>query len=286
MEIIKKMLPADYELVLTSDLHLGSPCVSEENIAEMVDYVASNPNCFMTNFGDNIEAIAPNDKRFAFSDTKYKTAQDQCDAVIKLFAPIKEKILAIGLGNHEYKLLNIFNVAKYLCEGLGVRYGGYCYKLECHNELTNGLMHKMFFTHGNGQITSNAKDAIQAEGNKRAGLKLKLSKSAHADCILMAMGHTHKSLIVEPTINNQLYLTSEDGKIKQHYRYHEEQNSNFIPPDARWYINNPSFMKLHAPAGSGYISYAEVAGYEPSEIGYTKVTVENGNVVNAERVII
>ena len=285
MEIIKKVLPNDYELILSSDLHVGSPMVNEDNIKEMVEYVATTKNCFMTNFGDNIEAITPNDKRFAFSNTPYKTAQEQSDAVIKLLSPIKEKTLAIGLGNHEYHLLNIFNVSKYISEALGVPNGMYCYKLEIFDEQIN-LQHKYFFTHGNGQISSNAKDEIQALGNRKASLKNKLNKSGHADVILAAMGHTHRSLVVEPTINDQLYLTTEDGKIKQHYRYVESQNASYIPPNARWYVNNPSFMKLYSTPGSGYISYGEAAGYEPSEIGWSKVIVQNKQVVNVERIII
>lgn len=286
MEIIKKVLPDDYELCISSDLHLGSPCVNEKNIEEMVDYVKSTENCYMTNIGDNIEAILPNDKRFIFSDAKYKTPQEQCDAVINLFTPIKDKILAIGLGNHEYKLLNTFNVSKYIADGLGVPNGMYCYKLEIFDKDIN-LMHKMYFSHGYGQIASNAKDEIQALGNRKAALKNKLNKSGHADVILCAMGHTHKSLIVEPTINDKLYLTtSSDGKIKQHYSYIESQNQEYIPPDARWYINNPSFMKLYSTPGSGYISYAEAFGYEPSEIGYSIIEVKNKQVVNVRRVII
>lgn len=281
MEIFNCEMPRNYELVISSDLHLGSPCVCENSIGELVEYVATTKNCFHTNIGDNIEAILPNDKRFVFSDSKYKTPQQQADAVIELFNPIKKQTLAIGIGNHEFKLVNSFNIGKYIADELEVMNGSYCYKLQIYNK--GNLAHKMFFTHGMGQVTSNAKDEIQAEGNKKAALKNKLSKASHGDVILMCMGHVHKSIIVEPTINNKLYLTTDKvGKIQQHYRYVEQQNGDFIPADAKWYVSNPSFMKSHAPVGSGYISYAEVAGYEPSEIGFTKVIVEDNMVQQVE----
>jgi UDP-2,3-diacylglucosamine pyrophosphatase LpxH len=225
MEIIKCSLPSDYELVVSSDLHLGAGTVSEEPIEQMVEYVRSTKNCYMTNIGDNIEAITPKDKRFTFSKSPYKTAQEQADAVIRLFTPIKDKTLAIGIGNHEYSLFETLNVAEYIAKALDVPNGMYNYILQVHHRKSSRLMHKMYLTHGNGIISSNAKDEIQAEGNMKAALKNKLNKSGFADVIAMFMGHIHRFIIVEPTMNNKLYLTTEDDKMKQHYRHLEKQNS-------------------------------------------------------------
>jgi len=137
-------------------------------------------------------------------------------------------------------------------------------------------MHKMFFHHGAGNLHSNAKDDIQAEANMKASLKNKLAKTGHSDCIVMGIGHVHRSLIVEPTAHKKLHLTSdEEGKIKQHYRFDEPQNIPYIAP-------NPSFMKLYQNTETDYNSYAEKFMLSPSEIGYSKIIVRDGNVQSIE----
>lgn len=287
MELIKKELPKDYELVQCGDIHIGSPTSSEESVKEMVEYVATNKNVFLANIGDNIEAIAPNDKRFAFSNTPYKTAQQQADRVVELFKPIRDKIIAWGSGNHEWKLINTCDWGKYIADALNVPYGSYVYKVEVHRRGNHKLMHKLWFTHGAGYIGSNAKDDIQREANMKASLKGKLSRSSHADCVYCGMGHIHKSIIVKPTVENRLYCnTNESGHIKQHYHVMSNQDADYIPPDSRFYVSSPSFMKLYSKPGSGYIGYGEIAGYEPSEIGYTKIIVDDTKIVDVQAIIL
>jgi hypothetical protein len=44
-------------------------------------------------------------------------------------------------------------------------------------------------------------------------------------------------------------------------------------------------MKLYSKPGQGYVSYAEIAGYEPSEIGFTKIIVDDTKIVDVQSVI-
>lgn len=285
MKVITKFMPRDYNLYISSDIHLGSNCISEDALKEMVNECKKDRKGYMTNIGDNIEAIAPNDKRFALSSNPYQSSHEQADAFIEIFKPIANKILAIGLGNHEYKLYNTLQVDRYIAQALGVDYGTYSYKLVMKDKNTQELMHKFHFWHGAGHIGSMAKDKIQADGNMKAALKKKLSNIGHGDCIAHFMGHIHKFLIVNPTVNDDLYLTTDElGRIKQHYKHHENQAADFIPPDARWYVANGSFMKSFS-TDTDYISYAEVAGYSPAEIGYVKAIIRDGNLVDIERVL-
>lgn len=287
MKTICKDMPRDYNLYVCSDLHLGSPTVSEEAIAEMVNDCKKDKKGYMTNIGDNIEAITPKDKRYSFSNTKYKTAHEQADAVIRLFKPLGQRILAIGYGNHEIKLDMVLQADRYIAEALGVPVGRYEYKLQMYDKNTRELMHKHHFWHGAGFIGSNAKDKIQADGNMKAGLKNKLMKKGWSDCIAHYMGHIHRFIIVPPTVNDDLYLTTDDrGKIKQHYRHLENQAASYIPPDARWYVSTGSFMKAYCQDDDDYISYAEMAGYSPAEIGYLKTIVRDGCIVDIERVLL
>lgn len=282
MKIIKKALPKDYVLAISGDLHLGCPNVSEEHITEMVNDVVKLDNCYMVNIGDNIEGITPKDKRFQFSNCKYQTSQEQADAVVKLLSPLKNKLLVIGTGNHEASIGDVLDVGKYISTQLNVPYGGISYKLEVYNDSSMELMHKMYFHHGSGSINSSINDDVRAEANMKASLKNKLLKTAHSDCIVMGIGHVHRSLILEPTAHKKLHLTTENGKMKQHYRFDEPQNVSYIAPDSRFYFSNPSFMKMYGDLDSDYSSYGERFMYSPSNIGYSKIYVENEKVVKIE----
>jgi hypothetical protein len=286
MELIKKEMPSNYEIVQCGDLHIGSPNVSEESINDMIAYVLKTKNCYIVNIGDNIEAIAPKDKRFSFSNCQYQTAQQQADKVVELFTPVKDKILAWGTGNHELAQKDCCDWGKYMADALDAPYGGFNFKLEVVELKTHRLMHKLWFSHGSGHLASNAKDDIQREANKKAALKNKMVRSGWGDCIYMGMGHIHKSIIVYPTCEGNLYLTTNDRKINQNYHVMSDQNIPYIPPDSRFYATSPSFMKLYANPGTGYTSYAEMFGYEPSEIGVTRIICMDSKICEVKRMIL
>ena len=288
MELIKHVMPRDYVLIDSSDYHYGALNCSRDKIKEMINKVATKKNHFLVNKGDSIEAILPNDKRYASCSIDVRenllTPAQQADAVVKDFYPIRKKIIGWGFGNHEYKLLNTMDFGRYIAAQLQVPYGTYAFKFTAVDKDHN-LMHKMFFTHGYGSINSCAKDDIQKAANRKASLRHKLCKAGFGDCIYMSCGHTHQLLVVEPTVEHKLFLTDDGGKIRQHYHVQAEQNVQYIPPDSRWYGCSGSFLKLYSEPGSFAISYAEVAGYEPSEIGWLEVHVQDGKVVKVEKVV-
>jgi hypothetical protein len=282
MRTINKALPKDYTVVISSDLHLGSATVSEEHISEMVNHVVTTDNCYMLNIGDNTETITPTDKRFNFTTCKYKTVQDQADAVIKLFKPLGKKLLAMGDGNHEKVVKHVMDVNKYIAQQLDVPYGGVEYKFAAYDETTMELMHKMYFHHGYGSIGSSVSCDIRALANKQIALKSKMLKQRHSDCVVMGMGHIHQSLIVYPTSQSRMHLNSEkNGKVKQFYRFNESQNTDYIAPDSRFYFSNACFYKKYGD-NDDEGNYVIDAMYEPVEIGYTKIIIQNTKVVEIE----
>lgn len=287
MELITRDMPLDYTLIDSSDYHYGALNCSRDAIRAMIDKVATKRNYFLANKGDSIEAITPDDKRFASCSADVKnnllTPQQQADALITDFLPIRKKIVAWGHGNHEYKLINTADFGKYIAGQLGVPYGSVAYKfIAAHKGET---MHKFYLTHGYGSLPRGAKDPIQREANVKAALRRKLENTGHADCIYMSMGHTHQLITVNPTIENQLYLTDDGNNLKQHYRVQEKQNKAHISPDSRWFGCSGSFLKLYSPPGSHAIGYAEVAMYGPGEIGWLEVHVQGGQVVAVEKVV-
>ena len=103
----------EYRLIIFGCSHIGSINHHADGMLQLVDSL-SQKNTYGLNLGDNIEAIAPGDKRFSWSAVSPSelTPQEQTNKFIKIVRPVKEKILAIGIGNHEYKLYNIADFGK------------------------------------------------------------------------------------------------------------------------------------------------------------------------------
>lgn len=288
MEFITRQLPKKCTIIDTSDWHIGPANCDIKGIKKLIQRIQDDDKCFMIFKGDACDAIVGSDKRWAASAVDYEnpllTPHEQCDRVIELIAPIRDKILVWMMGNHEMKIANHFNMGRYICESLDIPYGGYDCKFIALDKNNNPTF-KFYLTHGMGSMTSNAKDPIQREANIKASLKLKLDRSGHKDCVYMSMGHTHQLLVVEPTINKEVMLYDVDGKLVQDYRNDVDQTSRYIPSEGRWYGNSGSFLKLYSDPGSFQTSYAEMAGYAPAELGWLEIDVRKRQVTNVRRVI-
>ncbi len=288
MELIYREMPLDYEFFDMSDLHYGPLNHHREAVLEVIEMVRKKRNRFLWVKGDAVDAIDPSDKRFASVSVEirngWRNAQDHADQVIKDFEPVRKKILAWLIGNHEYKMINTFNIGTHICKQLRVPYGGVICKFGATHK--GEVQHKFLLLHGNGSLPHGAKDPIQREANRKAALKRKLDKLGHTDCIYKSLGHNHQLLFVEPTIHNELMLTDDGKRLHQQYRYAVPQDSAYIPNDCCWYGSSGSFLKLYSDPGIGAIGYGEIAGYEPAEIGCLKGTVQGGQLVNIEKVVL
>jgi hypothetical protein len=286
MEIIRCEMPSNYELIDTSDFHIGVANTNENSIIEMIDYVASKKNRYMIIKGDLIDAIAIKDKRFSlasFTDHKVYTPQEQADRIIELLKPIRKKIKCILLGNHEFTLYNIFDFVGYWCKELEVPWGGITTKFV--HLYKNEVKWKGLYVHGSGVLRSQAKDPIQAKANMKALLKKRLQYLA-SDCVYMSQGHTHTMLVVEPTIQDQLHLYDDGEKLKQTYRADVDQSKRYIDVEARWYVNTGSFLGTMSQPGQKVIPYSEIAMYAPVEQGYVIQTVEDHKLVDVKRIVV
>jgi hypothetical protein len=286
MELIYKEFPDSYTIVDTSDWHLGSINCNKGSIQTLIQSIKRRKNCFVYIKGDLIDAILPADKRYAHASmdigAELLTPQQQAEEVVKMLRPIADRIITVSLGNHEYSVINTFNVAKYICDHLDVRYGGLHFKIIAHDN-RGEVMHKIFGTHGSGSLPKGAKDPIQRIANQKAALKRKLEQLM-GDCIYMSMGHTHQLLVTEPTINKEIIIVDDGEQLKQMYRTEVSQNKSWIPPEARWYGNSGSFLKTFSPPGQ--LSYAEAAMYPPSEIGFIELAIRDKQVVKVLKRII
>ena len=269
MQIINSTIPSDCDLALCGDTHEGTILQYEDGIEKFVDWVRSDPCRRWIHLGDWIEAITTDDKRYDDCHKRDKPGK-QRDAIIEKFLPIAEQGLGGLDGNHDRKLHRVFNIAEEICKSLHIPFGTFTAKF-CLSD-AHGFMFKLFVAHGFGRLTSNAKDSEQRLANMKAALKVRLRFKA-ADCLVMAMGHTHKLFVVEPT--GELYLADDGDTIKQHYLSAGDPTAQYIHPDQRWYANTGSFLKLY---GEGVSGYGELAGYDPIEMGYVVIEIRDRKV--------
>jgi len=281
MEIVTRALPPDHEIILFGDTHEGSILKHKKGVRELVNYIKEKKNCFAVHMGDLVESIAIDDLRYdrLTTDPGSPVSLNQYMKAAEELAPIKDKLLVIMQGNHDWKTISKHGdfVKDLVCRDLGVPYGTYECWLEVqktkHKLTARGKdAYKIFLAHGAGTLSSNAKDPIQRRGNQEAALKQRLYPEA-GDCVIMAMGHTHKLMVVRPT--QELYMHTAGGKVKQSYRTTAKSTTE-IDKDHRWYLNTGSFLRKYGPRGVS--GYAERFMLRPAELGYVKVMVEDYEV--------
>jgi hypothetical protein len=229
--------------------------------------------------GDGIEAITTDDKRYQHDTTRNPIPLKQAGFLVERYKPIKKRGLAWLGGNHEFMLQRFGDLAEAMAGNLDIPYGGCAAKLLLRDK--HGPIAKLYLCHPSRfTLRSNAKDFEQRRANMMAGLKRFLVDKA-GDCVLMAVGHTHKLLIVEPS--PKLVIFDEGGKLKQDYLTGDNTMPRYIDPDRRWYVNTGSYLRTMILDHDGY---AERFGYDPVELGYAVLEIRDQKVVAVRRMVV
>ena len=273
-------MPSSHDFALAGDTHVGSLLCHYDGINQLIDWCSSKKDRYLGHMGDAIESILVDDKRFDRAADRTLPLQ-QADKVISMFSPIAKKMKFILLGNHEQKLWRFGDLSQYMADGIGCPYGTYTSIVEVADKY--GPIYRIFASHGFGVLKSNAKDAEQQEGNMKASLKMKL-KEKRGDCIVQALGHTHKLLVCPPVEKLYLY-TDDNGKTKQGYLSADDSTARYIHPDRRWYANTGSFLKLYDD-DLGVSGYAEQKGYDPVQLGHIVIKVRDRKIISIDKVIL
>jgi len=92
------------------------------------------------------------------------------------------------------------------------------------------------------------------------------------------LGNTHQLLVNKP--KQQLAIMENNSGIEREYTSPKKVDG-FIHPDFRWYVNSGSFLKIFA---DGVSSYASVAGYDPSDLGFAIVKVRKGLIDDIDEI--
>jgi hypothetical protein len=251
-----------------------------QGVKALLDRIARSKDMFFVNLGDTVDAICSDDKRFHCSPNGNPLPVQQCEAAVKLFAPAARRCWAWLNGNHEEKLHRFGEIARDLMAvPLNVPYGGYACKLELRDKF--GLLFKLYLWHGpiRGSVHSNAKDYTQRQANMKASVRRYLENKA-TDCAIMAHAHVHKLLVAEPA--PKLMIADDGDKLTSGYLPPPEAGETYLEPDRRWYVSTGSYLKSQV---LGSDSYAELAGYDPIELGHAEIVVEDRQIVTIKRVV-
>lgn len=175
-----------------ADLHIGDNMCDFKLVMERIEHIKDTPNAYCILDGDLMDtAIAS-----SIGDTYGANLQpmEQLKQCVKIFEPIKDKILCVTPGNHEHRVYKTdgLDMTELMCAQLKipqkyspttallfVRFGK-------HKTRNHGrpIMYSIYVTHGSG-------------GGRREGGKVNrladLASIVDADCYIHA--HTHLPLV-------------------------------------------------------------------------------------------
>lgn len=236
MKPIKIDLPKELksiEIIDIADLHIGDMMSDWEHIQELLKYVKDTQNCYCILGGDLMDtAISA-----SIGDTYGANVQPmhQLEMCVKLFEPIKDKILCVLHGNHENRVYKSdgLDMTQIFCNqlGIGERYSATTALLFI--SFGNDVRHKrketylVYATHGSG-------------GGRKEGGKINrlvdLAEIVDADLYFCA--HTH----LPATLKTGFYRASPSASS----------------------VSMVTHTFINTAAALDYGGYGDVQGYKPS----------------------
>lgn len=189
-----------------SDLHIGDPSFDSVKFHGYRKWVEDTPNAYIVLNGDILNTATKSSVSDIYAETM--NPKEALNTAVKLFEPVKDRILCLVGGNHErriYKESGI-DISEVLASKLGVHYAGdECYlKIRLGKATGRGgngkpIAYTVYVTHGHG-------------GGRTMGAKVnnlqRLADIVLADIYIMSHVHTmtaHQDVYLVPdTRNNNL----------------------------------------------------------------------------------
>lgn len=242
MKPIKIDLPEDVtqiEIVPLADVHLGDTHCAYREFRKVLDYIENTPNVYTILNGDLMNSAITSSISDTYSETIPPMVQlSQC---VKLFEPIKDKILCVVPGNHEgrhYKT-NGVDITELMCNQLGIgdRYSPTTAILFIRlgmgkinpNCRERPVFYSIYCTHGSG-------------GGKREGGKINrvadLAGIVDADIYL----HSHTHL---PAVFKEAF-------------YRVSNSNSSVSLVDKLFVNTNAFLE--------YGGYGDAAGFKPASV--------------------
>lgn len=236
-------------LLPISDCHIGASNWNEHKLRETIDYIKDTENAFAILNGDILDMCIPDS--VASADTMNDETLSPATALglaCKLFEPIKDKILLVTEGNHEYRQTKMTSISPLMqfCTFLNItdRYipdGAVIFirfrQRGSKNVNGNFRTFSIYVTHG----TSNS----SAVGGKIKKLQ-DLANIVDCDCYIV--GHTHL-----PACFKQNYFRTSVEKCA-------------VMEETRLFVNSSAYLN--------YGGYGQRKGYTPSTISQPKIYLQ------------
>jgi hypothetical protein len=120
-------LPREFKAIYVipiSDLHLGDPHVNFDKFYGYRKWIEDTPNAYVLLNGDLMNTATKGSVSNCYEESIRPS--EQLKLAVKLFEPIKDRILAIVTGNHERRIQRDvdYDPSELLAGQLGVYYGG------------------------------------------------------------------------------------------------------------------------------------------------------------------
>ena len=175
-----------------SDLHIGDMQCDYKSILERIEYIKNTPNAYCILDGDLMDMAIST----SVGDTYGANIQpmEQLKHCVRLFEPIKDKILAVLPGNHENRIYRAdgIDITSLMCGQLGIadRYSSTTAMVFVRFGATTRRgrpqLYTIYVTHGSG-------------GGRREGGKINrlTDLAAIVDADIYVMGHTHLPVIMK-----------------------------------------------------------------------------------------
>lgn len=273
MELLKRALPDTCSIIAFGDTHYGSATCSEGTMHEIIKRI-SQKNTYCIFLGDTIDAKTVDNPHFSHEMhdakmTPMKQLTKWCDIMRQIK---KEKWIAMLAGNHELKLHKFGDLTRIACENLGIPYGGFLSKITISSQNDGFPMFKIMATHGSKCANSTSPDPLQRRRIMQGQIKRQLSSLGFSDCVVNLCGHGHRLVVVNPA--HEPYFLDDGEKLIGKYTK-AKQSDEWIDEDLRYYAMCGSTARTLVVGG---ISYSELAGYQPSQLGYVEISVKDGKV--------
>lgn len=199
MKAIKCDLPDEtqVEILPMADIHLGDNSCDYKLVMERIEYIKNTPNAYCILGGDLMDAAIASSVGDTYGANL--SPMEQLKQCVKIFEPIKNKILAVLPGNHENRIYKAdgLDITELMCSQLGIpekysattallfiRFG----KRKGPNYHGRRQLYTIYCTHGSGG------------GRKEGGKINRLADLATiVDADIYLMGHTHLPAILRNT---------------------------------------------------------------------------------------
>ena len=220
------------EILPLADLHIGDSQCDYKLVLDTIEYIKNTPNAYCILDGDLMDtAIAS-----SIGDTYSASLQpmEQLKHCVKIFEPIKDKILAVLPGNHENRVYKSdgLDLTEIMCGQLGIadRYSPTTAILFVRfgkTKLGRPQWYTIYVTHGSGG------------GRKEGGKVNRLADLASiVDADIYLMGHTHLPLVFKESF------------------YRVSGSNSSVALLEKLFINTAAFLL--------YGGYGDKAGFKPA----------------------